>query len=120
MDKVKAVLTSIVTYITIIQAVLVILAEEIAGVFADGDAETVINVIIRIGVVLTAVVSIIRRVTPVLPQQRGLTLPDGVSRGVMIKHSRDEGYTTAGLVIVTVLVVLCILIIFGAINVNVN
>jgi hypothetical protein len=72
MERIKVILGSAVTYITIVQAILVILAEEIAKLFAEGDAQNVINVIIRVGAVLAAAVSIIRRVTPVLPSQRGL------------------------------------------------
>jgi VanZ family protein len=75
-SRVKVVLTAAVTYITIIQAALVIFADEIAQLFADGTAAGVINVIVRAGAVLTAVVSIIRRVTPVLPSDRGI-LPGG-------------------------------------------
>jgi VanZ family protein len=73
MNKVKTVLSAAVTYIVIAQAILVILADEIGQLFADGQAATVVQVIVRVGAVLTAAVSIIRRVTPVLPSERGLT-----------------------------------------------
>jgi len=72
MDRLKVLLTAAVTYITIIQAVLVIFSEELASLFADGDAQTVVATIVKVIAVLGAVVTIIRRVTPVLPSERGL------------------------------------------------
>lgn len=83
--KLKAILTSVVTYITIVQAALLIFAEELADLFVDGQAKDVIAVIVMVIAVLGAIVNIIRRVTPVLPDQRGLVLPQGASSVVHVK-----------------------------------
>lgn len=85
MDKIKAVLTSIITWLTITQAALVIAADEIGKAFADGSAATVISVIVRAIAIVGSVISLIRRLTPVLPSQRGLTLSAGVSPTLVIK-----------------------------------
>ena len=91
-DKIKAVLTSIVTWINVISAVLVILAEEIVNTFTDDDtARNVSTLIVRVIVVLTGIVTVIRRVTPVLPSQRGLTLPKNAPNTLKIPTNHNIG-----------------------------
>lgn len=76
LDKVRVVLTSFVTWLSLISSVLVFAADEIARQFADDPtARTVIAVIISIVVFLVTVINIIRHVVKVLPSQVGLTLP---------------------------------------------
>jgi len=87
-DKIKAVLASVVLWINIAVAILVIVADELTKTFSDGSAQTVITIIARIVIVLAGVVNIITRVTPVLPSQRGLTLPKGAPTSVPIPPSR--------------------------------
>lgn len=88
MDKIKAVLESIVTYLTLVMVVLTIVANEIGEAFADGTGATVIAWIVRIGVWITLLVNIISRVTPVLPSQRGLVLPPGAPQDLLIKSPK--------------------------------
>ena len=70
--RAKVILTAAVTYIVIASTVLTVAAEEIGKVFTDGQAAQVLTIITRILAALAAAVSIIRRVTPVLPDERGI------------------------------------------------
>lgn len=70
--KVKVVLSAAVTWITVAFGVVVIVSDEAVKVLPAGAAETVAGVAVRVVAVLGAAVAIIRRVTPVLPDERGL------------------------------------------------
>lgn len=76
MEKVIAVLTSAITWTTLLVSGLNIFAEEIVNVFPD-DGQDVAALVLRAVAILVGVVTMIRRVTPVLESQRGLTLPKG-------------------------------------------
>lgn len=73
--KIRVVLSAAVTWITVASGVVVIVADEAAKVLPSGAAEDVAAVAVRVVAVLGAAVAIIRRVTPVLPDQRGLIPP---------------------------------------------
>lgn len=74
MEKITNVLTSIVTWITLGIAIIAIVAEELVKVFPE-DGQTVAAFLLRLIVILGGILAMIRRVTPVLRSQRGLTLP---------------------------------------------
>lgn len=70
--KVVVVLKAAPTWLTAASAVIIIFSEEIGAVLPAGTAETVGQwAAIAVGW-LGAAVSIIRRVTPVLPDERGI------------------------------------------------
>lgn len=75
--RIKVVLTAAVTWLVAASLVVTIVSSELADVLSDGTAETVAAVSLKIVAWLGAAVSIIRRVTPVLPDQVGLLPPDG-------------------------------------------
>lgn len=77
--RVRVVATSAVTWLQVVAAVLVIAAEEIAKAVPE-ISDDVTTVVVRVVAVLGAAVAIIRRVTPVLPDERGL-LPAGGTPG---------------------------------------
>lgn len=79
--KAKVVLTAAVTYIVVASTVLTVAADELGQLFADGQAAGVIRLIVRVLSVLTAAVTIIRRVTPVLPDERGILPTDPNQEG---------------------------------------
>ena len=65
--RVRVVLTSLVTYLLIASSILTIVAEELPGPAAEWIGRAVVW--------LATAVTIIRRVTPVLPEDRGLVPP---------------------------------------------
>jgi small neutral amino acid transporter SnatA (MarC family) len=74
--RTKVVLSAAVTWLVVAAAVLAIIAEELAKVLPDGPGQAVARVL---GIALMAIgcaIAIIRRVTPVLPDERGI-LPPG-------------------------------------------
>lgn len=71
-ERVKVVLSAAVTWIVLASSIVTIFAEEIAKVAAEGTAATVTRVAVRVVSILGAAVAIIRRVTPVLPEERGV------------------------------------------------
>jgi hypothetical protein len=75
LEQIKVVSTAAVTWITATSAALVILSEEISAVAPDGS-EDLVAIIVKAVAWLGAAVAIIRRVTPVLPSERGI-LPQG-------------------------------------------
>lgn len=77
MERVKVILTSLVTWLVAAGAVGAILTDELTGVI--GADHPVVNLIARVVVIAGTAVSIIRRVTPVLPQEVGV-LPQNVDR----------------------------------------
>jgi ABC-type glucose/galactose transport system permease subunit len=77
--RARVVATSAVTWLQVVAAVLVIAAEEIAKAVPE-VSDDVTTVVVRIVAVLGAAVAIIRRVTPALPDERGL-LPAGGTPG---------------------------------------
>ena len=77
--RARVVATSVVTWLQVIAAVLVIAAEEIANAVPE-ISDDVTTVVVRVVAVLGAAIAIIRRVSPVLPDERGL-LPAGGTPG---------------------------------------
>lgn len=73
--RVRVVLTAAVTWITAVAAVIPFIADDIADQLPSGAAEQVTKYALLAVAWLGAAVSIIRRVTPVLPDERGV-LPD--------------------------------------------
>ncbi len=71
-QRLEVIATAAVTWIVVASTVLTVVAEELGNLFADGQAATVIRVLLRIVAALGAAVTIIRRVTPVLKAERGL------------------------------------------------
>jgi hypothetical protein len=69
--RARVVLTALPTYLTILVAVLTILSDEIATAFPEGS-QGVVQVIVVIIAIATSAINIIRRVTPVLPERRGI------------------------------------------------
>ena len=69
MQQIRVVLTAAVTWLTVAGTIAAILVDELAGF------PTVANVAARAVVVLATATAIIRRVTPVLPDDRGVTAP---------------------------------------------
>lgn len=72
--RIKVVATAAVTWITAVAVLLPLVAGDIAEV-APGQAETVTHVALVVAGWLGAAVSIIRRVTTVLPAERGVLPP---------------------------------------------
>ena len=70
--RLKVILGSWVTYLTAASSVVVILADEIAKVLPAGYADDVGRWGLVAVAVIGAIVSIIRRVTPVIPEDRGI------------------------------------------------
>jgi hypothetical protein len=68
----KVVFSAAVTWLVFASAVVTIASEEIAAVVGEGTAEDVTAWSLRILAVLGAAIGIIRRVTPVLPEDRGI------------------------------------------------
>jgi hypothetical protein len=73
--RARVVLTAAVTWLVAASAVVTIFAEEITEVLPDDWQGPFARTVVVVLAVLTAAVNIIRRVTPVLPAQRGL-LPE--------------------------------------------
>lgn len=71
--KAKVVLTAAVTWLVALEAALIVLADELAPLIPLPWADRVTAwLLIAIGVIGTAI-AIVRRVTPVLPNERGIT-----------------------------------------------
>jgi len=70
--RIKVLLTAAVTWLIVASTIVTIMSEEIAAVLPDGAATTVGAVALKIVSIIGAAVAIIRRVTPVLPEERGL------------------------------------------------
>jgi hypothetical protein len=75
MAKVKVVLTALPTYMTALAVIVTIVARQLADVLPD-KAAGIVQWSATIVAFLTAAVTVIRNVTPVLPIQRGV-LPQG-------------------------------------------
>lgn len=71
-ERAKVIGSSAVTYLTAASAVVVILAEEIAKVLPSGYSDDVGRWAIVVVAVIAAAIAIIRRVTPVIPSDRGI------------------------------------------------
>lgn len=71
-ERIKVVAAAAVTWLSVASAIVIILSEEIANVLPAGQAETVGAWALKAVAVIGAAVAIIRRVTPVLPEDRGL------------------------------------------------
>jgi hypothetical protein len=69
--RLKVILTAAPTYLTSAAAIVTIFASEIAEII-PGQAEGITEGAVVVVGVLTVAINIIRRVTPVLPSERGL------------------------------------------------
>ena len=70
--KLRVIFTAAVTYLTLGVTIVTIFAEEIAAMLPVGAAEDLTQwALIAVGW-LTAAITIIRRVSPVLPDERGI------------------------------------------------
>jgi hypothetical protein len=74
--KVRVVLTAAPTWITAAATLVTIFSEEIGGLLPAGAAESLASAGAIVLAWLGAAINIIRRVTPVLPEERGI-LPQG-------------------------------------------
>lgn len=72
-EKAKVVASAAVTYLTAAAVLITVAHEEIAGLLPEGQAEDVGRWVVVLLGWLAAAVTIIRRVTPVDPTERGLT-----------------------------------------------
>lgn len=70
--KIKVIVGAAPTYLVVAAAVVPIVAEEVGNVLPAGAGAVVAQVAITLTGVLGAAIAIIRRVTPVLPSQRGI------------------------------------------------
>lgn len=73
--RTRVVLTALPTYLVAAAVILTIVSEDVAQLLPmvpAGTAETVARWLVAAAGSLTAAVSIIRRVTPVLPAERGI------------------------------------------------
>lgn len=86
--NIKAIAKSIVTWLVIAQFILTIIAEELATL--NGSAAAPLSWIARALVTIGVIISIIRRVAPVLPEQVGLTLPSNASPLLSLKRDRRD------------------------------
>ncbi len=85
MQRVQAILTSLVTYLVVACTILSIFAQEISdGFTGNHTAEVVVGLIIRTVAIVGTIITIIRRVAPVLPTQRGLILPKDAPRSLFL------------------------------------
>jgi len=75
-DRVRVVLSSVVTWLTLASAAVLIFSEEIAAVLPEGPAADLGEWALRVVAWLGAAVAIIRRVTPVPESERGLLPPE--------------------------------------------
>lgn len=110
MERIRVVLSAAVTYLTVAAVVIGIFAEEIGNVFnlPDSVSNIVVGVLGAIGVAI----AIIRRVTPVLPSQRGILPPPA--------PVRDRGSATlevtewvAAAVVVAAAIVFAVAVLYG-------
>jgi hypothetical protein len=79
--RIKVLATAAVTWLLVASTIVTIASEEIAAVLPAGTATTVGAVALKVVAVIGAAVAIIRRVTPVLPDQRGLLPTAGYEAG---------------------------------------
>lgn len=75
MEQVKVVLSSVVTWLVVVATVAGIVVEELVSAGVDGAWDPVLSVLGVIGTVALTAVAIIRRVEPVLPEERGILPP---------------------------------------------
>lgn len=73
--RIRVVLTAAPTYLVAASTVVTVLREEIVAAF-PGTAEEIGAVAVPVLATLSAAVAIIRRVTPVIPEERGILKPD--------------------------------------------
>lgn len=71
LKRIRVVLGAAPTYLVTAATVVAVAAPELANAFPD-QAQTITTVALRIGAVLAAAVTIVRRVTPVDAEDRGL------------------------------------------------
>lgn len=68
----KVILKAAPTWLTAAAVVLTVLNDEIGGLLPEGAAETFGTIVVTAGAWIGAAINIIRRVTPVLPEERGV------------------------------------------------
>lgn len=76
--RIRVVLTAAPTYLTALAVILTIFADEITELLPEGPAGQLSDWVVIVTGWLTAAVNIIRRVTPVIPDERGLLEKGGI------------------------------------------
>lgn len=71
-QRIKVLAGAAVTWLTLAATVLTIASEEIGAVLPEGAADDITVWVVRAIAWIGAAVAIIRRVTPVLPEERGV------------------------------------------------
>lgn len=74
--RLRVILTAAVTWLLVAQAALVAFADQIGPLLPTPWADRINAFIISAVAVIVAVIAIIRRVTPVLPEERGILPPN--------------------------------------------
>lgn len=80
MTRIRTVLTAVVFWLGIAGAVIAIVLDELAGFIDQPVVAGIVGVLGPVLAIIGVLVAIIRRVTPVLPEQRGL-LPAATPEG---------------------------------------
>lgn len=75
--RLRVILTAAVTWLLVAQAALVAFADQIGPFLPTPWADRVNAFIVSAIAVVVAVIAVIRRVTPVLPDERGILPPGG-------------------------------------------
>jgi len=116
LDRVKVVATAAVTYLTAAVVILSLVADQIVELLPNGDGQTVAAWLIRVVAVLSGAITIIRRVTPVVPQDRGLLPPDrAANANAPIPPNGEAGGVTITEVCLVVIAAVVVLWAFGAV-----
>lgn len=105
-QKVKVFLTALPTYLAVVTAVLTALAQHIVPLLPESVAVQVSAWIVLALGWITAIVTTIRRLTPVEPWERGMLprYPEALS-GAGLDNNNDQGSSTIGTVMATLLAV---------------
>ncbi len=107
LTRVRVVATQAVTYLVGAAAVIPFIADDIADQLPAGAAGQVTKYALLAVAWIGAAVSIIRRVTPVLPQDRGLLPPpSGLVDRAGNPVPRDPGEVSIGLIVIVIVCVL--------------
>lgn len=71
-DRIVVILKAAPTYLVLASTVLTVIADELAKILPTPWAERLTALVITVTAALAAAIAIIRRVTPVLPEERGI------------------------------------------------
>jgi hypothetical protein len=72
LGKARTLFTALPTYLSLAAVVVTTFSEEIAAVLSPSKGEALTRLAVTVLAWLTAAANIVRRVTPVLPSERGL------------------------------------------------